>query len=82
MVLVCWATGGLDCVSILDYSRDGLCWYTELQQGWIVLVYWTTAGLDCASMLGYRRSVIVPECWFIAGLDCASILDYSRSGLC
>jgi hypothetical protein len=55
MVLVYWTTAGLDCVSILDYSRDGLCWYTGVQQGWIVLVYWTTAALDYASMLGYRR---------------------------
>jgi hypothetical protein len=55
-VLVCWAIAGLDCASILDYRRAGLCYYTGLQQGWIVLVYWITGGLDRASMLGYRRS--------------------------
>ena len=55
-MLVYWTTARLDCVSILDDSRAGLCWYTRLQQGWIVLVYWPTAGLDCASILGYSRS--------------------------
>jgi hypothetical protein len=55
-MLVCWATGGLDCASMLGYSRAGLCKYAGLQEGWIVLVYWPTAGLDCASMLGYSRA--------------------------
>jgi hypothetical protein len=55
-VLVYRTTVGLDCASIPDYSRSGLCQYAGLQQGWIVLVCWATAGLDCASILDYRRA--------------------------
>jgi hypothetical protein len=55
-VLVCWATGGMDCASMPDYRRAGLCLYTGLQEGWIMLVCWATEGMDCASIPDYSRA--------------------------